>query len=148
MTERDLRKLNRSDLLEMLLSLSRENEDLRHQLESARAQLNDRMIRVEKAGSLAEAALQLNGIFEAAQAACEQYAQNIRWRSEHQEQICIEMERETRRKCDRMLAEAKLQAAVYKTEAARRGQQQSVSDTWMYDLMGETPRKNDKNGAL
>lgn len=140
MTERDLRKLNRSDLLEMLLSLSRENEELRHQLEVARAQLNDRMIRVENAGSLAEAALQLNGLFEAAQAACEQYAQNIRWRSENQEQICMQMERETRRKCERMLAEARLQAAVYKTEAARKTQGQAASDAWLDDLLSETPQ--------
>ena len=35
------------------------------------------MIAIEKAGSLAEAALQLNSVFEAAQNACAQYTQNI-----------------------------------------------------------------------
>lgn len=136
MTERDLKKLNRSDLLEMLLSLSQENESLQREVEFLRAQLNDRMMTIDNAGSLAEAALQLNGVFEAAQAACDQYMQNMQWRTEHQKQLCVEMEQATKKKCDRMVAEAKLQAAVYKNEAIRKVQEQVKNYTWLYDLIG------------
>lgn len=113
MTERELKRLSRGDLLEMLLSLSRENEELRRQVEDLQAQLNDRMIVVENAGSLAEAALQLNGVFQAAQEACDQYIENIRRRSERQEQVCIQMEQETKQKCERMLAEAERKAGSF-----------------------------------
>lgn len=80
MTPKELRRLRRSDLMEMLLELSQENRELRRELEDAKRQLQDRTIRIREAGSLAEAALQLNGVFEAAQAACQQYEENLRLR--------------------------------------------------------------------
>lgn len=78
MTQRELKKLSRTDLIEMMLELSKENEVLRESLAQARKKLEDRTITIENAGSLAEAALSLNGVFEAAQAAANQYLQNIR----------------------------------------------------------------------
>ena len=86
MTPKELRRLRRSDLMEMLLQLSKENLQLRQDLEDAHRQLEEKQIKIEEAGSLAEAALRLNGIFEAAQAACEQYEYNIRLRSRQMEQ--------------------------------------------------------------
>lgn len=93
MTAKELKRLRRSDLLEMLLELSKENQALRRQLAEAEKKLEDRIIMVEQSGSLAEAALRLNRIFEDAQAACEQYEQNVRQR-------CRQMEEETRRRCE------------------------------------------------
>ena len=81
MTERELKRLRRSDLLEILLELSRENEQLRQELSEVKAQMADRTIRMEATGSIAEAALQLNGVFEATQNACQQYLENIREKS-------------------------------------------------------------------
>lgn len=78
MTDRELRKLSRADLLELLLEQSRENEQLRKQLEQAEAKLADRKIEIEHAGSIAEAALRLNGVFEAAEQAAAQYLDNVR----------------------------------------------------------------------
>ena len=85
MTAKELKRLRRSDLLEMLLELSKENQTLRKQLAEAEKKLEDRRIMIEQSGSLAEAALRLNRIFEDAQAACEQYEQNIRLRCEQME---------------------------------------------------------------
>ena len=77
MTDQELRKLSRKDLLELLLAQSRERDALRTELEQARAALRDRQLHIEQAGSIAEAALRLNGVFEAAQAAAQQYLDNI-----------------------------------------------------------------------
>lgn len=106
MTPKELKRLRRSDLLEMLLDLSRENDDLRQEIQFLRQRLENRTISILKSGTLAEAALQLNGVFEAAQAACQQYTENIRDRSENLELYCQQMEQQTREKCDRMIAEA------------------------------------------
>lgn len=76
-TDKELRKLKRVELLEMLVEQSKEVERLKVELESTRAQLEERRILIEKAGSIAEAALQLNGVFAAAQAAADQYLSNI-----------------------------------------------------------------------
>lgn len=92
MTPKELRRLRRSDLMEMLLQLSKENLQLHQDLEDARQQLQEKHIIIEEAGSLADAVLRLNGIFEAAQAACDQYEENIRIR-------CRELEEQTRLAC-------------------------------------------------
>lgn len=103
MTAKELKRLRRSDLLEMLLALRKENEQLRQQLEETQKQLENRRIVIENCGSLAEAVLHVNGVFEATQAACEQYMENMRQRMEQQE-------KETKGKCDEILAQAKKQA--------------------------------------
>lgn len=100
MTERDLKKLSRADLLEILLEQSKENERLQSALEEANEKLADRTLKIDNAGSLAEAALQLNGVFEAAQAACLQYSENIKLLSMRQEQICSQLQAETDEKCE------------------------------------------------
>ena len=82
MTDKELRRLSRSELLEMLIAQTEENRQLKIRLERAEAQLRDRRIAVEKAGSLAEAALQLNRVFEAADKAAQQYLENVRLMSE------------------------------------------------------------------
>ena len=78
MTDQELKKLRRSDLLELLIAQGKENEQLRARLAQAEAQLAERKVLLTKAGSIAEASLQLNGVFEAAQAAAEQYLENVR----------------------------------------------------------------------
>lgn len=72
-----LKKLSRQDLMEMLVESERHVEQLEKELEETRKQLEDRKIQIENAGSIAEAALKLNGIFEAAQAAADQYLENL-----------------------------------------------------------------------
>lgn len=78
MTERELRKMSRAELLELLLDERRENEVLREKLKKALTALSDRQIALTEAGSIAEAALRINGVFEAAQAAADQYLENVR----------------------------------------------------------------------
>lgn len=85
MTEKELKRLRRADLLELLIEQTQENLRLRQELEEARAKLADRAIRIEKSGTLAEAAAQLSGVFEAAQDACARYIENIRLRSLEEE---------------------------------------------------------------
>lgn len=82
MTEKEIRRLSRADLLEMLIDQSRELNELRSRLEAAEKELQYRQIVLQNAGSIAEAALKLNGVFEAAQAACDQYVESVRLQGE------------------------------------------------------------------
>lgn len=106
MTAKELKKLSRRDLLEILLEQSRQMQQLQEQLEDAQQKLASRKLELDKAGSIAEAALQLNGVYEAAQAACQQYIENMKDRSDRQEAICQQMERECEQKIRQQLAEA------------------------------------------
>ena len=59
MTDQELRKLSRKDLLELLISQGRERDALQAELEQVKAALKNRQLCIEQAGSIAEAALQL-----------------------------------------------------------------------------------------
>lgn len=110
MTDKELHKLGRRELLQMLLvqakeaerlaGLLSETEEQLHQLEDTYERLRDRLdkkdlqirnlrevleaerhkreIELQEAGSIAEAALRLNGVFEAAQKAADQYLESVR----------------------------------------------------------------------
>lgn len=110
MTERELRRLSRSDLLELLLAQRKENEQLRCILDETQAQLADRNFKIDNAGSIAEASLQLSGVFAAAEESCRNYVENIKQLNERQSVVCQQMEQETKQKCDRMIADAEAKA--------------------------------------
>jgi hypothetical protein len=124
MTDKELRRLRRQDLLQLLLAQGHEAEKLKRQLEASDAQLAEseqtcerlkrrlddkdkqinklkgrldrkdaqlhnmreimerrqtsRRIELEEAGSIAEAALRLNDIFNIAQKAADQYIYNLK----------------------------------------------------------------------
>ena len=109
MNKKDLRRLSRRDLLEMLLDLTKENERLQKINDDLEARLQDRVLTISNAGSLVEAALQLNGVFKAAQDSCDQYVLNT-------QQRCQRMEEDTKRKCEQMLIDTEKQVKQYETE--------------------------------
>ena len=78
MTEKELKKLNRYQLLEMLIVQTERANKLQAKLEAAEQQLADREIRMTSLGSIAEASLQLGGVFEAAQASADLYLEAAR----------------------------------------------------------------------
>lgn len=73
---RDLSKLDRLQLLQLLDEAVRENDRLKKELASAKQQLEDRRIALADSESLAHAALRLSGIFEDAQRAIDLYRSN------------------------------------------------------------------------
>ena len=82
MTEKELMKLKRLELLEIMLAQSKEIDSLREQLAEANARLEDRNIAIEESGSIAEASLRLTKVFEEAQKAADLYLENIKKRAE------------------------------------------------------------------
>mgnify|MGYP006994937696 CR=1 FL=1 len=88
MTEKELRRLSRTDLLEMLLEQSKEVQRLQQELEETKQKLEDRRLMEQEAGSIAEAALRINKVFEAAQ----QYLENIRQHADRRENESIQHE--------------------------------------------------------
>lgn len=73
MNEKDLKKLNRYQLLELLVVQTQRADQLQKELDQMRIKLEDQNIRLSKLGSIAEASLQITGIFEAAQKAADMY---------------------------------------------------------------------------
>ena len=71
MDAKQLKKLSREDLLELLLEEVKRNEELE-------AKLNDKEMKLEKVGSIAEASLAINNVFEDAQKAADVYIENVK----------------------------------------------------------------------
>ena len=82
MTRKELQKMGRRELIVLLLEISNENDQLRTQLGDAQRRVASREIRIKRSGSIAEAAMELNHVFEAAQSAANQYLENIKRNTE------------------------------------------------------------------
>ena len=78
MVDKELKKLNRKELLEMLVIQTRKSEQLEERVKELEEKLADKTVKIEAAGNLAEAALKLSGVFEAAQEAAEIYLQSLK----------------------------------------------------------------------
>ena len=76
MASQDLRRLSRRDLLELLLRARKENEALQREVERLRRESEERQLALDHLGSVAEASLELNGVFDAAQKAADQYRES------------------------------------------------------------------------
>ncbi len=88
MTDRELKRLSRMELLEMLSEQGRENSELRQKNAASERALHNKSINLEKTGSIVEAALALNGVFEAAEGA---YKQMINSAKEQSQKYCDEV---------------------------------------------------------
>ena len=83
-TGRDLQKMNRQQLLELMLEQREKIDALEKELERTRQELENRRIVEKNAGSIANAALALNKVFEAAQEAADQYILSVRANAEEE----------------------------------------------------------------
>ena len=81
MTDKELHRLRRDELLEILLSQQKEIDRLNAALEAAEKKLAEREILITNAGSIAEASLALTEVFAEAQRAADLYIENIRRRT-------------------------------------------------------------------
>ena len=120
MTDTELKKLRRRDLLELLVIQERENEGLREQNAQLQKRLEDRTLLLAQAGSIAEESLQVSGVFQAAQEAADRYLENVRLLAQRQEESCCRMEAETRKKCQELLRASEEAADRYWEDARRR----------------------------
>ncbi len=106
MTDRDLQKLKRIELLEILVEQGKTIERLEKELADANKKLEDRNLKLKEAGSIADAAVQVTGILEAAQSAAHIYLENVQKMEQETKGRCDEMERETLERCQNMIVEA------------------------------------------
>lgn len=120
MTDKELRRLKRVDLLELLIAQTRENDRLKAELAEVKAQLAERDLVLNEAGSIAEAALRINGVYQATQAAVDQYIRSIQQLGAKQRQSWEDMERKARARADEYLREATEKCRRMEAEAVRR----------------------------
>lgn len=115
MADRELRKLSRLELIDLIYQLRSENVELEQRLNEYEEKLSDRTITVENAGSIADAALALNEVFETAQRTVDQYLYSVKVAYADQEtQI-----QKTKQQCEQMLSEATEEAEKIRSDAEK-----------------------------
>lgn len=78
MTGKKMKKLRRAELLEMLIEQTKRGDALEQEIALLREQLQSRELSLREAGTLAEASIRINAVFEAADAAAAMYLENVR----------------------------------------------------------------------
>ena len=109
MTEKDLKKLNRYQLLELLVLQTERGDRLQARLDEMEKKLVEHNVKLASLGSIAEASLQLNGVFEAAQNAADKYIEAAK---RHAESIV----EDAYRKSEEILLEAQGRAYRIRTQ--------------------------------
>ena len=107
MTDRELRRLTREDLLDIIYELQQKTQRLEQENETIRKQLSDRTVKLENAGSIAEAALALNGV---AQAAADQYLAQVHAANEQSQQLADRIVADAQRKANAIVQQAQREA--------------------------------------
>ena len=109
LTEKDLKKLNRYQLLELLIVQTDRADKLQAKLDIAEKQLANQELQISSLGSIAEASLQLKGVFQAAQDAADMYIDAAKKRAQ-------EIEDAAHKKAAEILVQAQEQARRIKGE--------------------------------
>ena len=78
MTDKELSRLRRTELLEMLIAQGKEYARMQEQLKAAEKALHKRELTIEKAGTMADAAYQLNDVVGSTQRAVDLYIENVK----------------------------------------------------------------------
>ncbi len=88
------KKLNKKELLEILVLQSKKIDELEASLNETRNKLESKQIIISKSGSIAEASLKLNKVFETAENSANQYLDNIKRIEKEQIEICEKLKKE------------------------------------------------------
>ena len=116
MISKELKKLNRRELVDVIYQLKKNEEQMQERIASLEAELQDRRMRLSVAGSIAEAATDITGIFSVAQSTADLYLNEIASMKEDTQRECTKMIEEAKEKVESIMADGKRR---YKTLASR-----------------------------
>ena|GEM_PF-2142843 len=119
MTEKELRKLSRSDLLEILIEQGERLEKTEKKLEETKGKLQLKDIKINSSGTLAEAAMHITDIFKNADSAAELYLENIKVLNKETEEKCAAAEEKSKQEAEKLIADAADEAERIREKAKR-----------------------------
>lgn len=118
MTDKELKRLGRAELIEIIFEQQKRCEEYTAIIDKLKKEQEKKDLCISESGSIAEAEIRLNGVFEAAQAAADQYLSSVRAASQSAEAKLAEAENQ----CAEMLKSARLQADKIIADAEKKAQ--------------------------
>ena len=101
MTDKEFKRLSRAQLIEIIYQLQIKIDELSEDNQRLTEALADKRLRIDQAGNIAEAALEMNDCLRNVQKAADQYLEEIR-----------ALHAETEAQCQKILADARAEAAA------------------------------------
>ena len=98
MENKDLKKLSRRELVDIIYQLKKNEEKLQAEMASLTQEVLEKRVKMSEAGSIAEATVSLTNIFGVAQQTADIYLK----------EICT-MKHDAKNECEKMIADAKAQ---------------------------------------
>ncbi len=120
MTQKELKGLSRNDLLELLIAQTEKCEAMEKELTQAKATIESREILISNCGSLAEAAMQVNQMDQAADKAAGQYLSNVMRMCRDVEKKCANLEAECAERSEELMGDTKKKCAAMEQETQAR----------------------------
>lgn len=108
MTDKEFKRLSRSQLIDIIYQFQLEQEELKAENEKLSKALADKRIRISNVGNIAEAALEINKVMQAAQNAATQYLDEIQLRANSEYERIM---KEAQDEADAIVAYARSEAA-------------------------------------
>lgn len=139
MTDREFKRLSRPQLIEIIYQLQLREEELSAENQKLKDQLEDKRIRLEQSGNIAEAVLGIHDVMQTAQDAAQLYVDEIRAMRDETRVQCDDQLQQTRMECDKQLQQARDEGAAIISRAVKLlGIDASVLDLFLRESKEET----------
>ncbi len=120
MTDKEIKKLSKSEIADLFAAKDNEINELRSQVMVLQRQLRTEIPATKSIGSIAEAALSVNGVFTAAQKAADEYLTAVMTMSQSTEKHCEEMIEQTKQYCDKLVSDTRYKCVSMENDAKKR----------------------------
>ena len=114
MINKELKHLNRRELVDIIYQLKKNEQEMQEEIESLKNELQDKRIRISEAGSIADAAMSVTDVFSNAQMTADLYLREISSMREDTEKECSKRIEETENRVIDILTDAKKKLDILK----------------------------------
>ena len=116
MTDKEFKRLSRSQLIDIIYQFQLQQEELIAENEKLKSALADKRILVNNSGNIAEAALEIHNVMQAAQSAAEHYLEEIQRRVDKEYRAIMQ---EAKAEAAALMEKARRKAAGIVTQAEK-----------------------------
>ena len=113
MTDKEFKRLSRPELLDIIYQLQLKQEELTAENRKLKKELEDKRIRMEQVGNIAEASLAIHNVFQSAQDAANRYLDEIRIMQEETKENCRRILEKAHKEADAIIAQADKRRNAY-----------------------------------
>ena len=108
MISKDIKKLSRKELVDIIYQLKMNEEHLQEKIAELEEALQEKRIKLSVAGSIAEAAVDITNIFHTAQRTADLYLQEIACLKAETERECARMIEDAHKQVEKILADGEI----------------------------------------